>query len=403
MNRKINLPIVIFLLALILTPKTGSAQKSKRERVQYNATILDFLPGYRFAYSQLLLKVDNKEKRVRFSSLVARDILDHFKVGDEVQIDARVGFKSRHRKLSKSMVEYISIEQLYSITKEDYSFEAFKKKKVSTSSNDSTPIPTLVFIDRKITDVYKVNGKVGGLYLDNGELLYGYFGFAKSKPLGDYDVGDLISCVSRPFRLREGEISPSKEGSVFSARPLTKVTGKIKSFLYKQNYAYVGLVLSTADGELRLSFPSEKAQGLKLFADTKKDVTIYYEPAIYNSKRYPPAIYAATLDQDTLRIKKTYWGSPDGKHKTETVVYRGKIRKVIKDGRNNLSVILTDDALMESTVKINQLRHLIKKGTEVEIKGEQRIKRPGELYEKDYKIIIPKSMIINGKEYLLQQ
>jgi hypothetical protein len=50
-----------------------------------------------------------------------------------------------------------------------------------------------------------------------------------------------------------------------------------------------------------------------------------------------------------------------------------------------------------------QLGNFFKKGELVEVSGDERIKAQGEVYSKDYRIITPRSLVIDGKNFLLGQ
>lgn len=406
-RRKLLRYTLSFLVLLSLNLFAGqvlNAQKTtvKRGELSYTGKIIAFHPGYNFRYSRILIEVGEEKKELRFPAWNAEELLSLFQVGDEVVITSREGLKFKSKKMSADWYDFITMEELISLSKDSTVFFAKKKRSKPIKAKYTGPDLNTIFIDRKIKKLYKVNGKTRGVFIDSGELLYTHFTTNKLYNLNKVREGDLISSVGQLEKVRSGEVSPIDGIDVYSMRPLTKVVGKIKSFLYKQNYAYVGLVFSSGQRNIKLSFASEAASDLKAFSDKDRDITVYYMNEKYIDDKNPPALYAAILEGDTIRIERPFWGQADGNHEKKDIEYSGQVQKVVKNSNNSLSIILTKDALIESNHMINQLRHLIKKGTRIKVKGKQRINRPGEIYEKNYKIITPKTFIIDGKEYLLR-
>ena len=397
--------IIIVTILVMSMMQDGFSQKrnTKKLKVNYQANIVKFLPGYSFAYAKIKLMSEDGEKTVRFLPFNGESILSQFKEGDKVNIQAYQGRKLKSKKIPSFLDDYFSMDELISISKEGVNYEVKFANPFKNYLNTDRSKLYHIFLEKRITGFYTIDEQKFGVFLDSGELLYSHYSWWRSPEWDDYKVGDVISSWSIPNKIKKGEVWPIEDGSVYSVRPLTKVEGEIKSFLYKQNYAYIGLVLSTNHGELRFSFPSEAAKELKMYADRDDKVIIYYEPEKSPIANNPPGLYAVISNLDTLKITRPFYGSPDGKHESKSIDYKGEIRKIIKDSKGNINAILTRDALIESTTYLNQLRKILKKGMAIEVAGEERIKRPGEVYEKDLKIITPKSAIINGKEYLFQQ
>jgi hypothetical protein len=84
---------------------------------------------------------------------------------------------------------------------------------------------------------------------------------------------------------------------------------------------------------------------------------------------------------------------------------KGKITKIIRTTKGNVASIIIDskyfvevDAMMAQ-----QLGLQLKKGKEIIIGGKERIKIAGEIYSKDYHIITPEKINIDGKIFSLYQ
>ncbi|MEL7005596.1 MAG: hypothetical protein AAFN93_23125 [Bacteroidota bacterium] len=396
----------MLITALTIAQLWSFAQgyKIEQEELEYKAKILEFQPGYTFSYSRMLVETAEGKRIIGFKSFAAEKILKEFSAGDEVYLTtSKRKVLQNNKKKPDDWLERVTREQLNTMSNGMFTIDVKSMKYPKSKKKSINHFRLSIFLEETITRLYKVNNETRGFYLESGKLLYGEYAFNMSNHLRDYRVGDVISFVGYASLLFEGDVRPIPDIVVYSFRHLTKVEGRIKSFLVKQNYAYVGLTLTTDSGEIKLSFASENAAKLKGFAETKESVTVYYEKNRYALKNNPPGLYAAVLGNDTIRTKRAFYGAPDGKHESKSVTYSGQIKKLIKDKNNLLSVILTDDVLIEANTVINQLRHLIKKGITIEVRGEERIKRAGEIYEKDYRIIRPESITIKGKEYLLNQ
>lgn len=119
----------------------------------------------------------------------------------------------------------------------------------------------------------------------------------------------------------------------------------------------------------------------------------------------PPELHAIISEADTLKIEEAgFYGGADVAHDHKPAVVSGKISKVNRSDRGGImNVILGNDVYVEITYTTSeQLGKYLKKGIEMEVSGDERIKKEGEIYSEDYRIITPRKVKVDGKEFLLQ-
>ena len=266
-----------------------------------------------------------------------------------------------------------------------------------------------VFLDSPVVSVIQQGGYNRGLVFKDGLI-----GF--NQGIGKYyDVlqstkrGDEVSFVGVQMPKKEGyvySIEPVKE--VYQLNPINRKTGMLKSFLFKQNFACIGVKFEIIEEEqkkdLSLSFPGTEAKRIKAFLQPGEELRIYYGAfsLIQLGEGDLPELHAIIQGQDTLFVNKfNFFGTADGNHDHKQVQLTGKITKVNRSVKGNvLSFLVGADGLVEiDALMAQQLGHNFTKGTEITVHGKERIKKEGEIYQKDYRIITPEKIVINGKEF----
>lgn len=98
-----------------------------------------------------------------------------------------------------------------------------------------------------------------------------------------------------------------------------------------------------------------------------------------------------------------FYGGEDVEHEHKIVEVSGPITRVVRSPNHKImSILVGDDAYVEiSAVASQQLDKLLRNGVQVWVKGKERIKKEGEVYLERYRIIAPRNMTIDGKEFLL--
>ena len=83
----------------------------------------------------------------------------------------------------------------------------------------------------------------------------------------------------------------------------------------------------------------------------------------------------------------------------------GKIREVVHSDKGRIiSLLVNTDVYIEMDPRFEkQIGALLKRGASIEVSGDERIKKEGEVYSKDYRIITPQQISIDGKVYRLNQ
>jgi hypothetical protein len=181
---------------------------------------------------------------------------------------------------------------------------------------------------------------------------------------------------------------------------LKRTEGKIESFISKQNYVRIGLRIN----EHRLSFPAKLGKEIERFANDKP-VTVYYMGYVSEASNLLPTIHALVQGRDTLKIPYPYYGDPDGKHEFKTAEVDGKISKINRTETGRiLSVIMGNDCYVEISYNMaQQLGSFISNGKQLKVIGDERIKKEGEVYEQNLRIITPRKVVADGKEFILNE
>jgi hypothetical protein len=177
--------------------------------------------------------------------------------------------------------------------------------------------------------------------------------------------------------------------------------------LFKQNEVCIGVKFSTPSGnEIKLSFPSDKAEKVKKFLKPDSDLKIYHGRVYDLSKLDLPELQAVIQGKDTLYIDEFgFFGGADVEHDHKPVELSGKITRINKTGRGSIvSIIVAGKYYFEPDPGIaEQIGRLLQRGKEVIIQGKERIKKKGEIYKKEYTIVVPKKIVIDGKTFFSNQ
>jgi hypothetical protein len=153
-----------------------------------------------------------------------------------------------------------------------------------------------------------------------------------------------------------------------------------------------------------MSFPSNFAERIKRFSGEGQKLTLYRDEYPWGNSTLLQLL-AVAYQGDTLKIEEhAFYGGADVKHDHKPVTVEGKITKVIESDKGKIiSVILNNAYYIEIDDLIEkQLGNFFTRGKLIGISGDERIKAEGEIYSKDYRIITPRSITIDGKSFLLR-
>lgn len=381
------------------------AAQPRYEIQEFTGIVKSIEPGFRFALEYLMFEVNGKSEGFAFSPQYGTFIYEKVKPGDRVTIKANVNLRMRqlrtemHEK-NKELSWFMFNDRITEI-KIGNEWIALPEKE-----NGYSPAEVRVFLEKEVIGEYWKSGFRSGLIFESG-LVAAYMGFNKYfDPMSDFKKGDRVSFNGYKMGRVEGYKYPIDGISeVYHFSPLTKISGKLYSYLFKQNSICIGAKFEISGRkQLSVSFPSDDAERIRQFLRTDSKVDIYYNNYKIEGQLHPPELHALVKPGDTLYINKFgFYGGADGKHDYKEVEVNGKITKInTSDKGNILSVIVASDYYVEiDAMMAQQLGYFFQKGKEVRIVGKERIRKEGEIYQKDYKIITPEKVVVDGKTFLL--
>jgi hypothetical protein len=391
-------------VALILISINAWAQP-KFEIQEFTGVVKSIEPGFRFALEYIMFDVDGKMEGFAFYPHHGKFIYEKVKPGDRITL--KVNLNLRLRQLRKEMDEKNKELSWFMfndrITEIKIGNEWFALPEKQTSSPEFK-----VFLDHEVRADYWQRGFRSALVFNDG-LVAAYLNTNKYFNAMDSTApGSKVSFGGFKMGVIDGyqyPIDGVKE--VYYFNPLTKVRGKVFSYIFKQNFVCIGVKFNIGRGkQLSVSFPSEDAERVKSFLKTDTEVTVYYNNYKVEGQLHPPELHALVKPGDTLYINKFgFYGGADGKHDYKDVHVNGKITRInVSDKGNIISIIVASDYYVEiDAMMAQQLGYFFQKGKEVSIQGKERIKKEGEIYQKDYHLITPEKVIVDGKTFLLYQ
>lgn len=389
----------IAILSILIMPSLVRAQNKNLTYSYYEGVVEEYLPGLGFVYERVKIATNEGVKQIWFYPQYGEQLLADFKPGTSVKVKTRKR-KTPDNEVSESFRRYFYRENLVEISNSSTTLANEFQKKTGKRSSDRS---LKVILEKKAGKILRVDGEVMGATLPGQMVAYEWYPFFhRDSYLDKVEPGDKISFYGFQHAPSSGEVSAKPGFSVVNFNPLHKAEGYIKSFLHKQNYLYMGLVIVTDNEELRLSFPSELAVPLKKISGQGKRVTFYYEKG-ESINMQPPGLYAVAYEGDTIKAERSFFGDTGGKYKDEEFSYTGTIKQIERSDKGIINAIIVDNKiLLEPTSAINtQLIDLLAKGMEITITGRERIKKEGEIYEKNYVIVRPVTLKIENREYII--
>jgi len=399
----------VFLL-LIIGPLVTLGQKiPDRQIIEYTGTVRSIEPGgWQFALSKIVLDVAGEIEPFVFNPSYGALIFKQVKVGDQISLKAEVDLAGREKAKSykgklRTYWEWLANRDRVVEIKVSNNWISINYPPQKKSVEDNK-----VFIDKKVVGKYYLDGLVKGLIFGDGTI--GYAGWINIFQNSDeLDIpNDTVSFIGRKMSLEEGFQYPI-DGikAAYSFNKLNRETGKLKSFLFKQNHACIGLKLETAAGkELKLSFPSDKAIQIKKFLNPDHNAKFYYGKDLNAGKFNLPELHALVQGADTLRVAEFYfYGDADGKHEHTPIEFEGKITGISKSVKGSIeSIVVASEFYVElDAMMAQQFGHKLEKGKKITIHGQERVKKIGEIYNKNYRIVSPKSITFDGTTFSAYQ
>jgi hypothetical protein len=393
-------------LIIILLPISVFGQ-AKFEVQEFIGTVKAIDPGFKFALERLTLDVNGKEEKFIFNPRYGTLISSQVKVGDIITIKVNVNVKSRERanELSRSNSErvlswYFFRDEIIEIKTKDKIIPLPDIKRIDE------PIIYKAFLDKKIFGEITNKESRTGLIFENGLIGYNLWLGSLEKEFKSAKINEVVSFAGIKIPFQEGfkyPIDGVKE--VYQYIPLQQEEGTLKALLFKQNFTCIGAKFDLGNGNtVSVSFPSDQAIKIKDFLKAKEETKIYYHDYHVAGQIHPPELQALIQGRDTLYVGVFgFYGGADGKHDHTEIEFEGKITKVnTTDKGSIMSLIVGSEFYVEvNSLMAQQLALELKRGTHIIIGGKERVKKVGEIYQKEYRIITPEKIIINGNAFSL--
>jgi hypothetical protein len=334
-------------------------------------------------------------------------IFDQVKVGDNISVKANVNVKARERatELMRSNNErvlswYFFRDEITEIKVRGKIIQLPEIKRVDE------PLQYKAFLERKVFGELSDKGYRSGLIFENGLIAYNLWLGSIVQDLKSVKINDIVSFAGTKISYQEGFKYPiDGVTEVYHYIPLRKEIGRVKSLLFKQNFTCIGAKFDLIDGNtVSVSFPSDQAGKVKEFLKQKEETKIYYHSYKVEGQLHPPELQALIQGMDTLYVGVLgFYGAADGNHVHTEIEFEGKITKVNTTEKGSIiSLIVGSEFYVEvNALMAQQLVLELKKGTQIIIGGKERVKKVGEIYQKEYRIITPEKIVINGKEFSL--
>lgn len=398
-----NTRIKIFYLAFYLCTLNFCFGQQASEIREFQGKIKSFDTGYYLAYEFLLLETKEGEERFQFYPYYGELIKQNFSEGDQVSIKVKINAKMREGfdKLSAENQKkfiYFRRENIVEIK--------IKNEWISLAEQPEAfgrPI-FKTFLDQEIVDLYIHDDfKTAAIFNDG---LVGFSGGIGKffDPLKNSKAGDKFSFTGYYLPFRKGYVYPIKSNikNVYTISPLVKKEGHLMSYLFKQNHVCIGAKFMGRDDNIFVSFPSDKAKEIQQFIRPELPVIIYH--GAYNSEGLleGPELHAIIQNRDTLVLHKfNFYGGSDVAHEHKPVEFEGKIKDFVKTDKGRIIGVIVDHKFfVEIDPRLEkQIGALLKRGLTVAVDGSERIKKLGEVYSKDYRIVTPGKITIIGKTY----
>ena len=387
----------------ILISSAGFSQ-SKYEVREFTGKVISVKPGWGFALELIELAVGDETHYFSLDPMYGKQILVPLELGQTISLKANIHLTARTQSNNKKLNEQIARLPAY------FFYSGITEIKIRDSWTQTPPPPreinrvgtrphAKVFIEQEVEGDFFIEGIRKGLIFKNGMVSFANYLTLARNPMKNINPGDRVSFMGFESPVKDSYAFPIPNvKSVYSYMELKKMVGTIDSYIYKQNYVRIGMTV----GGKRFSFPAEKAREIQKFANGES-VTVYYDPIDDPKNNLLPTIHALAQKKDTIWMTTLYYGGPDGNHDFKSVQVEGTISKINRTEKGRIiSLILNKDCYIEVDYQMEQqLGNILKKGSNLKISGEERIKKEGEIYEKDYRIITPKRIVAESGEFIL--
>ncbi len=390
---------LIFLLLFLLISISTFSQKPKSEIIERKGQVIEIAPGFTFAYSNLIFKTEDDTLYLRFPPQNGELITSHVKKGDWLELRAKV--MPLRKMIGKETRFYYFLDELLAVNFDGNWVD------IDNADLEKPKAEYRVFLEKRVRDEFFVNGMRSALLYENGLASYSVYNSKYHYPMKDIHIGQTVSFIGYLNEKKKGYAYPVwhlKEA--YSFIRLYKAEGEVNAYLYKQNNVCIGLTLNSNGDKIKVSFPSDLAKEIMTFISKHPNVAAYYNDYKIEDQLNPPELHALVSERDSLFVTRFgFYGGADVKHNHKPAEVEGKITAINKSDKGKiLSVILSNECYIEVDYNMEkQLAAYLKRGNTIKVSGQERIKKEGEIYSKDYRIITPTEITIADKAFLINQ
>ncbi len=386
------------VISFLLLPLFAAVAQPKGEVKEFVGYVNAYQSGTGLAYSRITLTTEGEMLHFKFPPQYGEMLTTDYPPGARITVRARVfpHVNRNVRTLPAAQRVLFENDQLIAVKKGDGWIE------FSMDKPEMWRRQVGIFMDVKVKAKYELSERQRALVFDHGLTAYNWFYIPdEAKP------GDIVSFRGNEYPIEEGFVFPIPNVKrLYYYRPLRKVEGTIKSLLFKQNYLCIGINVETRNGEVYMGFPSNYGQMMRRLAERQESMTFYFDSGkTIPSLLDPPELAAIVNRSDTILIDSygTYGGF-DIPHDHKPARIEGKISRVNRDERGKvLSIVIGNDCYIPVSLAMEkQLTNYFKKGQMMEISGDERVKGEGEYYSRNYRIITPRTVVVDGKNFVMQ-
>lgn len=407
---KNQVPFFVFILLVFFS--IGSfAQPPKFEDTELTGKVVKIDPGFSFAYTTAFFDIGNDRILLNYHPKYSRRMMEILRPGSTVTFRARVnlktwesvkGFRESDRN-NEGFTQFLIVGTITHVLVGN-NWEVFP---VIEPKYGEHPLEGFrFFLDKPVRQLISFNNFNKGFMLDDGVVGWSSGVSALWDPLKDTRKGDVISFMGYPKDNVDPQYAYPINGvkEVFSFSPLIKAQGKIRSMLFKQNSVCIGISVQSGRNTIEVSFPTQYGEKIKAMSEKPGKVTLYYSPPPKVKNIHPPELHVLINGTDSLVIDALgFWGGADGKHEHKPATVSGTITGLNRSDAGKLvSMVLDDEILTEvDAVMERQLGQYLRRGRHLQVKGQERMRKAGEVYAKDYRIIVPQEVLVDGKTFIL--
>ncbi len=399
MFRKI---VVSVLFALV---GAASYCQQKTHLVTVSSTIKAFQPGPWFAYAKIAFEKEIGQLGVDYAFFPedhGERVFAMFKVGDAVEMSLQVPANLRELASSPDAKKLMLLDMIMKPAILSISNGA-KTLRFDWAVAETRPESRYaVKLNKYIDSTFQIDGK---RYYRFSDGLMVVSRFNTDREFKNLAPGVPVSFAGLEFMKVRGAVYPVENvlGFLFFQR-LVVATGHLASLLHKQNSVCIGLKIKTQQDDVELFFPSDRAREIRDFLANGKQAQFYYHPLGATTRFDRPPLHAIVRGKDTLKIESSFHGAPDVEHEFTPFEEGGKITALNVNDNGKLIGLVMNNQIYVDIDNMSELLvgKLLRRGIQIQVTGDERVKKDGEIYRDPFRIVSPRTFVIGGKTFLVR-